>query len=86
MTPVFRGEEKTRWFDSGAGAWHFHFVPLWAINVILVIARKAGQAIHILDQFHIVVQLNRALDEITLIRAPHAAACVAAVVTNKHFK
>ncbi len=29
-----------------------------------VIAKKAGQAIHILDRFHIVVRLNKALDEI----------------------
>lgn len=29
-----------------------------------VIARKAGQAIHILDRFHIVAKLNKALDEI----------------------
>lgn len=29
-----------------------------------VIAKKAGQAIHILDRFHIVAKLNKALDEI----------------------
>ena len=34
-----------------------------------VIAKKAGQAIHILDRFHIVAKLNKALDEIRATEA-----------------
>jgi transposase len=34
-----------------------------------VIAKKAGQAIHILDRFHIVARLNKALDEIRAAEA-----------------
>jgi transposase len=38
-----------------------------------VIARKAGQAIHILDRFHIVAKLNKALDEIRAAEAKQLA-------------
>jgi transposase len=38
-----------------------------------VIARKAGQAIHILDRFHIVAKLNKALDEIRAAEAKELA-------------
>ena len=38
-----------------------------------VIAKKAGQAIHILDRFHIVAKLNKALDEIRASEAKQLA-------------
>ena len=38
-----------------------------------VIAKKAGQAIHILDRFHIVAKLNKALDEIRAAEARQMA-------------
>lgn len=38
-----------------------------------VIAKKAGQAIHILDRFHIVAKLNKALDEIRAAEAKQLA-------------
>lgn len=38
-----------------------------------VIARKASQAIHILDRFHIVAKLNKALDEIRAAEAKQLA-------------
>jgi transposase len=38
-----------------------------------VIARKAGQAVHILDRFHIVARLNKALDEIRASEARQLA-------------
>ena len=38
-----------------------------------VIAQKAGQAIHILDRFHIVAKLNKALDEIRASEAKQLA-------------
>jgi transposase len=38
-----------------------------------VIAKKAGQAIHILDRFHIVARLNKALDEIRAAEAKQMA-------------
>jgi transposase len=38
-----------------------------------VIAKKAGQAIHILDRFHIVARLNKALDEIRASEARQMA-------------
>ena len=38
-----------------------------------VIARKAGQATHILDRFHIVAKLNKALDEIRAAEAKQLA-------------
>lgn len=38
-----------------------------------VIARKAGQAVHILDRFHIVARLNKALDEIRAAEAKQMA-------------
>ena len=39
-----------------------------------VIAKKASQAIHILDRFHIVAKLNKALDEIRASEAKQLAA------------
>ena len=39
----------------------------------LEVARKAGQAIHILDRFHIVAKLNKALDEIRAAEAKQLA-------------
>ncbi|MCD4727018.1 MAG: transposase, partial [Pirellulales bacterium] len=36
----------------------FEFVLLW------VIAKKAGQAIHVLDRFHIMAKMNKAIDEV----------------------
>jgi transposase len=38
-----------------------------------VIAKKAGQAVHILDRFHIVARLNKALDEIRAAEAKQLA-------------
>jgi len=38
-----------------------------------VVAKKAGQAIHILDRFHIVAKLNKALDEIRAAEAKQLA-------------
>ena len=38
-----------------------------------VIAKKVGQAIHILDRFHIVAKLNKALDEIRAAEAKQLA-------------
>lgn len=38
-----------------------------------VIAKKAGQAIHILDRFHIVAKLNKALDEVRAAEAKQLA-------------
>jgi transposase len=38
-----------------------------------VLAKKAGQAIHILDRFHIVAKLNKALDEIRAAEARQVA-------------
>jgi transposase len=38
-----------------------------------VIAKKASQAVHILDRFHIVARLNKALDEIRATEAKHMA-------------
>jgi len=38
---------------------------------IKVIARKAGQAIHILDRFHIVAKLNKAIDEVRASEYKH---------------
>lgn len=38
-----------------------------------VIARKAGQATHILDRFHVVARLNKALDEIRAAEAKQLA-------------
>jgi len=38
-----------------------------------VIAKKAGQAVHVLDRFHIVAKLNKALDEIRAAEAKQLA-------------
>ncbi len=40
-------------------------------HYLKVIARKAGQAIHVLDRFHIMAHLNKAIDE---VRAQEAKA------------
>src|SRR5262249_23670273 len=41
----------------------FVFSDLWQ-PYLPAIAKKAGQAVHVLDRFHIMVHLNKAIDEI----------------------
>jgi transposase len=39
-----------------------------------VVAEKCSQALHILDRFHIVAKINKALDEVRTAEARHRAA------------
>ena len=40
------------------------FLANWAKRFLNVIAEKAGQAVHVLDRFHIMAQMNKAIDEV----------------------
>ncbi len=59
------GRERT-------AALQFVCSDMWR-SYLKVIARKAAQAIHILDRFHIVARLNKALDEIRAAEAKQMA-------------
>lgn len=52
------------WFgQERSGALRFICSDMWRAY-LNVIAEKAGQALHVLDRFHIVARLNRAIDEV----------------------
>jgi len=55
-----------------AAAIQFVCSDMWR-PYLKVIAKKAGQATHILDRFHIVAKLNKALDEIRAVEARQMA-------------
>src|SRR5690606_22528396 len=65
------GQERTvatleKFFDLlGEQAAQLKFVcsDMWS-NYLEVVARRAGAAIHVLDRFHIVAKMNKAIDEV----------------------
>ena len=60
-----------RWFgQERSAALRFICSDMWQ-PYLKVIARKAGQAIHVLDRFHIMAHLGKAIDE---VRAQEAKA------------
>jgi len=69
---LWLGEHRTvktllgffRWFGpERTAALRFVCSDMWKAY-LSVVAKKAGQAIHILDRFHIVAHLNKALDKV----------------------
>jgi len=53
-----------RWFGKErSGALEFLCSDMWK-PYLRVIAKKAGQAIHVLDRFHIMTHLSKAIDEV----------------------
>lgn len=53
-----------RWYGKERTAWlEFVCSDMWQ-PYLKVIAKKARQAIHILDRYHVVAKLNKALDEV----------------------
>ena len=71
------GEKRTiktllrffRWFgESRSRALEFVCSDMWRAY-LRVIARKAGQAIHILDRFHIMANMNKAIDRVRAAEA-----------------
>lgn len=53
-----------RWFGKErSAALRFICSDMWK-PYLKVIAKKAGQALHVLDRFHIMARLNKALDEV----------------------
>jgi transposase len=52
----FFGPQRTR-------QWRFICSDLWR-PYLKVITKKAGQALHVLDRFHVAMNLNRAVDEV----------------------
>lgn len=53
-----------RWFGKErSGALEFLCSDMWK-PYLQVIAKKAGQAIHVLDRFHIMAHLSKAIDEV----------------------
>jgi transposase len=60
-----------RWFGAQrSGELRYICSDLWKPH-LNVIAKKAGQAVHVLDRFHIMAHLGKALDE---VRAQEARA------------
>lgn len=67
-----------RWFGKErSGALRFVCSDMWK-PYLRVIAKKAGQAIHVLDRFHIMAKMNKAIDE---VRAQEAKAMKAKGLT-----
>lgn len=63
-----------RWFPKNqAQKLEFICSDLWK-PYLKVIAKKAGQAVHVLDRFHLIQRINRAIDE---VRAAEAKKLVA---------
>lgn len=65
---VERTEESLRGFfevlgEKGAKALRFVCSDMWQ-PYVTVIAEKASQAIHVLDRFHIMARMNKAIDEV----------------------
>jgi len=53
-----------RWFGEGrTRQLRFVCTDMWK-PYLKVIAKKAGQAVHVLDRFHIMAHLNKAIDEV----------------------
>jgi transposase len=65
MLSFFRGFGKDR-----SAALRFVCSDMWK-PYLSVIAKKAGQALHVLDRFHIMAKMNKAIDE---VRAQEAKA------------
>ena len=58
-----------RWFGKQRSqALHFICSDMWK-PYLKVIAKKAGQAIHVLDRFHIMAHLSKAIDEVRATEA-----------------
>ena len=58
-----------RWFgEERSAGLEFICSDMWRAY-LRVIAKKAGQAIHILDRFHIMANLNKAIDQVRAVEA-----------------
>jgi transposase len=57
-------ESFFKWFGPGRSRWlQFVCTDMWK-PYLDVIARKAKRAVHVLDRFHLVSRLNKAIDEV----------------------
>ena len=63
-----------RWFGKErSGALRFICSDMWQ-PYLRVVAKKAGQAIHVLDRFHIMAKMSKAIDEVRAKEAKDLAA------------